>query len=261
MTYVKHTPRGLAAYRPTGKGKRVEVPAMDTVHHCSALTLLRRLPDASIGLIATDPPYGIGYKASWKTTNSRKQARRAAETFGKDVFQDDWIPDAFRVLKHGAALYLFTRWDVIHQWKIALEKAGFDVVQCVVWDKLNWGSGDLRYFGSQTEYVLFCVKGEHRLRWDKRQGNMWRLTKLDVINHEGNEDNPTQKPERLMRRIIELSSDPGDTVLDCFCGSGTTGAAARALGRRYILCDRDEYQHRIATERLSKPFAVSMFAA
>lgn len=233
---------------------------LDTVYHMPALDLLKNLPDASADLQIFDVPYGIGYKATWKTSNSRKQPRRASKSFGEDRFQDDWMPDAFRVLKPGGALYLFTRWDVLHLWKQSLENAGYQVVQRIVWDKLGWGAGDLRYFGSQTEDVLFCVKGEHKLQWDGREGNMWRLTKLDVINHEGNEDNPTQKPERLIRRIVSLSSKPGDVVLDCFCGSGTTGAAARALSRHYILGDISKEQCEIARTRLAKPYATSMFA-
>jgi DNA modification methylase len=233
---------------------------LDTIHHCAALDLLKTLPDESIDLQIYDGPYGIGYKSGWNTSNSRKKPRRASKSFGADKFQSDWMPDAFRTLKTGGALYLFTRWDVLHQWKAALEQVGYSVPQCIVWDKLGWGAGDLRYFGSQIEHILFCVKGEHPLQWDGREGNVWRLTKLDVINHEGNEDNPTQKPERLIRRIISLSSKPGGVVWDGFCGSGTTGAAARALGRHYIMSDRDEYQYKIAKARLEKPYAVSMFA-
>jgi DNA modification methylase len=232
----------------------------DVIRHCTALELLRGLPDASVDLIATDPPYGIGYTSTRWSMNNNRDPRKTSMSFGEDVFQDNWIADAERILKPGGALYLFTRWDVLHLWKAALEAAGLVVVQRIIWDKLHWGVGNLKYYGSQTEDILFCVKGDHRLRWSKRQGNMWRLTKLDVINHEGNEDNPTQKPERLIRRIIELSSDPGDLVVDPFMGSGTTGAAARALGRRYLMCDRSEAQYRIAVERLSRPFAVSMFA-
>jgi DNA modification methylase len=233
----------------------------NTVHHCAAIELLRQLPDGSVDLIETDPPYGIGYQATWKTSNSRKKPRRTSTSFGKDVFQDDWIPEAGRVLKPGGAMYLFTRWDVLHLWFPSLQKAGLKVVQRIIWDKMNKGAGDLDYFGSQTEDILFIIKGDHKLRWSKRGSNIWQLTKLDVINHEGNEDNPTQKPERLLRKMIELSSDPGDLVCDPFCGSGSTGAAARALGRDYILCDRDDHQYQIARARMERPYAVSMFAA
>jgi DNA modification methylase len=235
---------------------------VNEIRHCTAIELLNSLQRWSVDEIVTDPPYGIGYESGEQRSNGY-QDRRASASFGEDVFQDDWIAEAHRVLKPEGALYLFTRWDVLHLWKSALEGAGFQVVQRIVWDKMHWGMGNLDYYGSQTEDILFCIKqgGTHKMRWSKRQGNVWTMTKLDVINHEGNYDNPTQKPERLIRRAIELSSDAGMLVVDPFCGSGSTGAAARAIGRRYLMCDRDEYQYQIATERLAKPHAVSMFAA
>jgi len=235
---------------------------MNIVKHCTAIELLDSLPKWSVDLFVTDPPYGIGYQAGTGKMNNGKAERQASSSFGEDKFQDDWMSDAFRALKPDGALYLFTRWDVLHQWKHSLEEAGFQVVQRIVWDKLHWGTGNLDYYGSQTEDILFCVKpgGAHKLRWSKRQGNMWRLTKLDAINYEGNYDNIAQKPERLLRRAIELSSDPGMLVVDPFCGSGSTGAAARSIGRRYLLCDKDEYQCQIASARLAKPYAVGMFA-
>lgn len=236
---------------------------MNEIRHCTAIELLQTLEGRSVDLIVTDPPYGIGYDAGTRRANDAKSERRTSSTFGEDVFQDDWMLDAHRVLKPTGALYLFTRWDVIHQWKTALERVGFQVVQRIVWDKLHWGGGNLDYYGPQAEDILFCIKqgGTHKLRWTKRQGNMWRLTKLDAINYEGNYDNVAQKPERLLRRMIELSSDVGGLVVDPFCGTGSTGAAARALDRRYLMCDRSEYQYRIALDRLAKPHAVSMFAA
>lgn len=225
------------------------VNGVNVVHHCTAQSLLVTLPTASIDLIITDPPYGIRYRAGWKTTNGGKH-RRVAAAFGPDNLQLDWIPDAYRALKTNGALYLFSRWDVIHIWREALEAAGFRVIQRIIWDKMHWGGGNLNYYGSQTEDILFCVKGNHKLRNWKRDGNIWQLTKLDCINNEGNLDNPTQKPERLIRKMILNSSDPDQIILDPFCGTGTTGAAAYRAGRRYIMADCDQKQFAIAKQRL-----------
>lgn len=232
--------------------------AENKIYHMDAVNLLQMLPDESADLIVADPPYGIGYKTSWKTSNGGR-GRNTSASFGDDEIQLSWLPDAYRVLKPDSALYLFTRWDVLHIWHEALEAAGFKVVQRILWDKLHWGAGDLSYYGSQTEDILFAVKGEHKLRWSKREGNVWRLTKLDTINFEGNFDNPTQKPQRLIERAIYRSSDPGALVIDPFVGSGTTAAAALASGRRFIACDRDEHQYQTATRRIDCGITVSMF--
>lgn len=232
--------------------------AESKIYHMSAIDLLQMLPDESADLMVTDPTYGIGYRSAWKTSNGGR-IRNTSPSFGDDKIQLDWLPGSYRVLKPGSAVYLFTRWDVLHIWHEALEDAGFKVVQRILWDKLHWGAGNLSYYGSQTEDILFAVKGEHRLRWSKREGNVWRLTKLDAINFEGNFDNPTQKPQRLIERAIYRSSDPGDLVIDPFVGSGTTAAAAMASGRRFVACDRDEYQYRIASERIQNGITMSMF--
>jgi DNA modification methylase len=240
---------GVAAGQPEGL---LAIDALQNQVICvDAKDLAERLPQNSIDLIATDPTYGIGYKSHWKKTRSKAQ-RGMLSSFGEDKFYPDWLPGAANALKPGGAMYLFTRWDVAQQWKEAIEAAGLIVVQRIVWDKRHWGAGNLKYFGSQVEDILFCVKGDHKLRWNKRAGNLWSLTKLDTINNEGNFDNPTQKPQRLMKRIIELSSDPGDLVFDPFVGSGTTAAAALDSGRHYIAGDVSEYQCQIARERLAK---------
>lgn len=225
----------------------------DSLHLMEAADLLAILPDSSIDLILTDPPYGIGYKASFRFTNGGDR-RRAAISFGDDELQLDWIAIASQKLKPSGAVYVFTRWDVMHHTIMALEGAGLKMKQRIVWDKLHWTGGDLHYYGSQVEDILFAVKDRHHLNWTQREGNVWRLTKLDTINHEGNYDNPTQKPESLMRRIIERSSNPGELVVDPFMGTGTVPAAARILGRHYIGGDNSKAQFEIAEKRLSLPY-------
>ncbi len=221
------------------------------VYCMDATALLSQLPTDSVDLIATDPPYGIGYASSW-TTRSDGAPRNFNGTFGADVFNADWLPEAARVLKSSGALYLCTRWDVIHLWQNAIESAGLHVVQRIVWDKCHWGMGDLRYFGSQTEDILFCVKGEHHLRWPQREGNLWRTPNgKPMAGRDGYFDNPTQKPTELMVRMIELSTDKGDLVVDPCCGSGTTLVSAAKLGRQFIGGDIDEYQFGIASRRLA----------
>lgn len=229
---------------------------MDTVYQLPACELLQQLGDGSVDLIVTDPPYGIGYKSGVRQGNGG-QPRSTSASFGEDVLQTDWLGDAYRVLVEGGAMYLFTRWDVMGTWITAIKAAGFKVVQRLVWDKRNRGAGNLDYYGSQTEDILFCVKGNHRLRYAQREGNLISITKMDTINNEGNYDNPTQKPESIMRRLILNSSDPGDVVLDPFCGTGTVGAAARTLGRHYLIGDRDAHQYEIAKARLEEPYQMA----
>jgi site-specific DNA-methyltransferase (adenine-specific) len=229
-----------------------------TLIHGDCLDVLPTLDTGSVDLIVTDPPYGIGY-ASSRTTRNGGGPRKSRASFGQDVFNAEWLLDAARMLKDGGALYLCTRWDVIHLWRKAIEDAGLSVAQRLVWDKSHWGMGDLRYFGSQIEDVLFAVKGEHRLLWDKRQGNVWKVWRGEVWR-DGFCDHPTQKPVALMQKAVELSCPVGGVVLDPFMGSGTTGVACLQTGRRFIGIELDAAYFEIARQRLEAASAQTRLA-
>ena len=194
---------------------------LNTVVCMDAAGYLAGLESESVHLAVLDPPYGIQYESGHRTDHTGKP-RRTRASFGADEFDASWLPAVYRVLRADGAVYLFTQWRVMGLWLEAMESAGFVVHACLIWDKMHWGQGNLNYYGTQTEMVLFATKaGTHRLQWDKREGNLWRLGKLDAINHEGNYDNPAQKPERLIGRILTRSSRPGDVVLDTFVGNVT----------------------------------------
>lgn len=205
------------------------------------------IPSGSVDAVVTDPPYGIGY-ASSRTMRLNGEPRRTRPQFGADVFCAEWLVDVYRVLKADTCLYVFTRWDITHQWKAAIEAVGFKVTQRLVWDKKHWKMGDLRYYGSQTEDVLFCRKGTPTMHYPKRCGNL--LSYSSGYLPEGQYDHPTQKPEHLMERFILDSTLPDQVVLDPFMGSGSTGVAAFNVDRRFIGIERDDYSFAIAEARI-----------
>ena len=213
-----------------------------------AAEVASNLPAESIDLFVLDPPYGIGYRSSW-TTGRDGKPRRNKPDFGEDVLDPSFLPEAAKALKETGALYLFTRWDVIADWKVAIEDTGLKVVQRIVWDKGHWGMGDLRYYGSRTEDILFCRKGAHALNWQKREGNIWQANTL--ILPEGQQDHPTQKPESLVKKMILYSCPPGGVVCDLHSGSGTTAAVAKRLGVKFLACDKKQEYVEMGRERLA----------
>lgn len=225
-------------------------PMLNRAIQMGARDLYLALGPSSVDLIVTDPPYGIKYKT--RRRNRRNQARQTRGSFGPDLVNFDWLAPAYNALKEGGALYLFTHWKTLGVWLEAVRGAGFKDKPVIVWDKLHWTSGDLRYYGNQTEVVIFAIKGAHELRWGQREGNVWRVPTVSIINNEGNWDNPTQKPEELIRKPIELSSDVGQVVVDSFCGSGTTAAVCKKLGRNFYTSDISAYQVEMANKRLSQ---------
>lgn len=211
-------------------------PEFNRIYEGDCLDIMRGWPDECIDLVATDPPYGIGYKSNVRTGYNNKTARRADASFGADeVVSSEVWKECFRVLKTGGGIYAFASWDGLGVLKNDLIEAGFSSPVRIVWDKVNWGSGDLRYYGSQTEDILFAAKGAHQLRTEKREGNIWQVWKAEMWNQAGGHTgHPNEKPLSLMTIPIIKSSDKGMVVLDPFCGSGTTPTAAAAAGRRFI---------------------------
>lgn len=131
---------------------------------------------------------------------------------------------------------------------------GFRIRSCIVWDKLDHGMGDTATtYGPQYELILFGAKGRHLLR-PPRPKDVIRVQKLlHGIEH------PYQKPVELIDHLLRASSDKGQTVLDGFMGSGSTGVAAQKLGRRFIGCEIDPAYHAIATRRIEAAAAQSTF--
>lgn len=218
---------------------------LNRIHNTPCQDMFAALTEPA-ALIVADPPYDIGYKSSFKhripsmkqgVYQERSKSRKPLENFKDRGADFSWICDAYNALQDGGAMYLFTRWDVLHHWHTAVLEAGFKVVQRIVWDKALWGAGDLRYYGSQTEDILVCVKGAHRMRWDRREGNVWKVGRGVTVGQDGGGRHPTQKPVRLMSRIIQYSSDKDDLIIDPFTGSGAACIAAQRLHRRFVGCD------------------------
>lgn len=219
---------------------------LNRIHNIPCAEMFAQLPEPA-AVIAADPPYNIDYESNWQEKmTSRKNHKEAAPRHKIEFFSDSeidtsWIKPAFDALKEGGAMYLFTRWDVLHHWHTAALESGFKVPQCIVWNKDMMSMGDLSLYGSQTEFLLFCTKGKHELRWDKREGNIWRFARGQMMANDlpkgGGWRHPTQKPINLFKKIITYSSDMNDLVIDPFTGSGAACIAAQRLHRRFVGCD------------------------
>lgn len=202
------------------------------------LEVMREMPDNSVDAVITDPPYGINY-----ASNMRKVAFEVMAS--DDITNAAWLIFMTRLLKTGSALYCFSRWDVLGTWKSLFEFFGLSVKNCLVWDKESYGMGDLQgSYAPSHEMILFASRGRHLLRGGRT---------TDVIRTKrvhGNRVHPTEKPVELMVEIILKSTDEGDTILDPFMGSGTTGVACVQTGRNFIGIEIDPDYFAIAERRI-----------
>ena len=207
----------------------------DSIIHGDCIEAMHGLPEGSVGFILTDPPYITRYR-------SRD---------GRSVVNDDnhdWLAPAFaamhRILRRDAFCVSFYGWPKADLFLAAWKDAGFRVAGHLVFRKRYTSKTSFVQYRHEMAYLL--AKG-----WPRKPAR----PPPDVLDwtYTGNKLHPTQKPLGILRPLIEAFSRPGDTVLDPFCGSGSTLLAARELGRAYIGIELDAVHFRTAADRLAGP--------
>lgn len=208
------------------------------------MEVMKQIPDKSVDLVLTDPPYGIDYQSNMRVM-SEKFDKIANDNNGSRF---DVYPEIFRVLKDNTVAVVFCSFKNFADDFNELVKCGFDIKNTIVWNKGGGGIGDLTHSLS-TDYELAIVahKGQCVIR-GKRDGSVWSVGKVNpnTMLH------PTEKPVELLKRCIEKFSDDGQIVLDCYLGSGTTAVACKQLGRKYIGIELSQKYIDIANERLAQ---------
>ena len=208
------------------------------------LVALKKIPDESVDMIITDPPYGVDYQSNW---NVKNKATKVFDKIKNDKKPFIWfLYDAFRVVKDGGAILCFTREDVLETFKVALEVAGFKVKNVVIWDKEIHGMGDLKgSFAPRYEMIIFAVKGRYIFP-NKRPQNIIKVQRVNPkdLTH------PNEKPVELLTQLIEYTTRENETILDCFMGSGSCGEAVMRTGRNFVGMELDKEYYNLSVKRL-----------
>jgi len=229
------------------------------------INVLKKIEDNSIDLICGDPPYGINYnKNEWDNLNS----------FDPFIF----FGESFSKLKKNGNLIVFSGWSNINRLLNAYENLllhgmPYLLKNIITWDRQKTKNGGLKNFTSAAEFILWITKGDHytfnkedskivkktKGGYGTKNGSIFRRTSnvwtgISPIHYKSKEYTgyDCQKPLALMQKIIRIFSNPGDTVLDLFCGSGSTLEAAKIEGRNYIGGDSSDEAIKISTKRLEK---------
>lgn len=146
----------------------------------------------------------------------------------------------------GGAIYMFCNSNHVEIFKQELQKY-FQIKNILIWVKNNWSAGDLKgAYAKQTEFIIYAVKGRHLLN-GRRDSDVLKYDRVAGKK----QVHQNQKPVDLLRYLIEKSSNTGDTVLDCFMGSGSTGVACKQLGRDFIGIELDEETYNLAKRRIN----------
>ena len=210
------------------------------------MKILKTIPDNSIDLICCDPPYRVisGGKPHKKGQPSGILSKNDGKIFEhNDIKPETWIPEAYRVLKDGCQCYIMVNVLNMESYLRICRETGFGLHNILCWQKNNVTPS--RWYMKNCEFTLFLRKGQA-----KTINNVGSKMIHQFDNIIGNKLHPTEKPVELMKYYIENSSDKGDIVLDMFMGAGSTGVAAKELGRDFIGIEIDKKYYDIAKNRI-----------
>ena len=222
------------------------------------LEYMAAMPDASVDIVVTDPPYLMDYKTGrrngksdkFKVERTNDETHKFATTIEGDNDPElisKYIAECHRIMKDDTAMYMFCNSNKVAYFVNELEKF-FTIRNIIVWVKNNHTAGDLNYaFGKKHEFIILVNKGDAKIR-GKRIQDVW---KFDKVVGKG-QLHQNQKPVPLLKQCIEKHSDEGDVVFDGFGGSGSTAVAARDTGRGYIVIELDDEYYDVAKKRLAE---------
>lgn len=200
---------------------------------------MNKQPDNSIDLIVVDPPFCVGVSSNGtRSTFTEFSLMRP--------FFDSLFAQWYRVLKDGRHVYINTDWRTYPFLSPILQKY-FVVRNLIVWD-IQWLKAG-NFYRHTHELIIFASKGKTQRTWSPSETDIWQCRCVNNVQY--SKLHPAQKPIELCERMIRNSSLEGDTVLDCFMGSGTTGVACVNSGRDFIGFELDEKFFNIAQRRIN----------
>jgi len=235
---------------------------------------MSKLPSGSVDLVFADPPYNLQLKGELKRPDEshvdavNDDWDKFSSFAAYDDFTRAWLLACRRVMKPSATLWVIGSYHNIFRVGAIMQDLGFWILNDVIWRKSNpmpnfrgrrftnahetliWASRDADARGYTFNYEVLKAGNE-----DVQVRSDWTLALCTgderLKGRDGKKLHPTQKPEALLARVLLSSSRPDDLVLDPFCGTGTTGAVARRLGRRFVGCEQDAKYAQAAEKRIS----------
>jgi site-specific DNA-methyltransferase (adenine-specific) len=237
--------------------------------------ILDWLPASFVDLLFIDPPYNLT-----KTFHSNTFKERTVEKYAE--WLESWFPKLLRTLKKTASVYICGDWRSSAAIHLVAEKY-LNVRNRITWEREK-GRGALSNWKNCSEDIWFCtvaddytfnvdaVKVKRKVLapytdpegnpkdWEETENggcrlthpsNIWTDLTIPFWSMPENTDHPTQKPEKLLAKIILASSNSGDFVFDPFLGSGTTSVVAKKLGRKYLGIELEEVYCSLAEKRLA----------
>lgn len=219
---------------------------MSNLYCGDCLDVLKNIPDGSVDLVLTDPPYLCDYSRHDSKSRFSKKIANDENNFANEDMIKKYLQECYRIMKDNTAIYCFCNYKKIDFFKQQIETAGFNLKNIIIWDKQRNGMGDLSTtFGYSYEFIIFASKGQPKIR-GKRISDVWQFARVKPKEQE----HQNQKPVDLLIQAIEKSSDENAVVFDGFMGSGSTGVACAETNRKFIGIEKDPKTFNTAAQRI-----------
>lgn len=227
-----------------------------TILQGDCMKRLVEIEDNSIDTIFADPPYflsngGISVQSGRQVCVDKGNWDKGGTPEYIYEFNCQWLSLCRSKLKDNGTIWISGTHHNIHVVMRCLQELGYKVLNTITWQKTDPPPNlSCRYFNFSTELIIWARKWEKKphkfnyetmkqLNGERQMTDVWRIPAVGQWEKQQGK-HPTQKPLRLLYRIILAATDEGDTILDPFSGSGTTGIAANLLGRNYIGIEQDK---------------------
>ena len=208
---------------------------IDKIYNMDCLEGMKHIPDGSIDLVATVPPYKLTSRGSSGTMSgywATDIARKGKVFEHNDIEIEEYLPEFYRILKPDAHCYIMcNNLNLPHFFEV-ISKSKFNFIKLLVWDKNSAICG--KYYMGQVEHIFFLRKGKDKPINDCGMSDLLSIPLQRDKDKDGNNIHDSQKPEMLFQILINMSTDEGQTVLDPFMGSGTTAVACIKEKRHFI---------------------------
>lgn len=244
----------------------------NVIHQGDCVEIMNALPEESVDMVFADPPYNLQLGGDLQRPNNSlvdavdDEWDQFESLKAYDDFTHDWLAAARRTLKPDGTLWVIGSYHNIFRVGSILQDLGYWILNDVIWRKTNpMPNFRGRRFTNAHETLIWAAKSKdskYRFNYDAMKAlnedlqmrSDWFIPLCTggerLKNDEGQKAHPTQKPEALLYRTIMSSTNPDDVVLDPFFGTGTTGAVAKKLGRKYIGIERETDYIKAAQKRL-----------
>src|SRR5690606_13338976 len=263
-----------AASRRESKGgvKGAKELPLDGVLLGDCIEVMRSLPAESVDVIFADPPYNLQLQGELHRPNNTRVDGvedawdRFHDLASYDSFTRSWLAEARRLLKPNGTLWVIGSYHNIFRVGAALQDAGYWILNDIIWRKSNpmpnfrgtrfTNAHETLIWASRSEdsRYTFNYRAMKALNDELQMRSDWVIPICSgaerARDESGGKAHPTQKPEELLYRVLLACTNKGDVVLDPFFGTGTTGAVARRLGRRWIGIEREGRYVKVARARI-----------